>query len=631
MAKIVRNTLLILFLISTLASTSSPLQAQRVEYKLAFAKPNTHLMEVSLRVDQLNETQLQVAMPYWAPGVYIAEEFAQQVQNFRVETVEGKPLPFHKLDGQTWSIETGRQQSVVIHYKIYANGMFFRGAHYDEREAAFSGPAVWMYLPQHKDLPISLTIDRTGLPAEWKIATGLSTVVPGKQYSATDYDTFADRPIEISKFQEQTFTALGTKYHVVVNDRMGGESFEEFTNKLHTAIEKGVVPLLASAVQGPLPAPFPEYWFLIHVAPGIPGAGVEHLNSTTITIGSGWKDSSATTHDNFKTLAEYKVALAVHEFFHAWNVKRLHPMELGPFDYAHPVHTESLWISEGLTDYYTDVAMLRAGLITPAEYLERIGRVLTAYDSCTGRKERSLADSSWDTWFGFHGSGSAGASQAFSSNLENTTCSYYEGGHALGLVLDLEIRQATHNKRSLDDWMQEMYRHYALPKPGFTPQDAVQVASQIAGTDMQPFFDRFVKGNESFPYEKNFAFAGIEVKRLPEATPWTGMELRASSKGLPAIQNIVPDSPAELAGLDRGDLLVAEDGHEVTLSNLDNLLQRKRVGDEVQVQVLRTGEFRTFTLTLGQKPTTTIQLLPAGNLTPIQSAIFHSIMATATR
>jgi predicted metalloprotease with PDZ domain len=604
------------------------LAAEPVQYQLAFEPWNTHLLDIAIHAEGLNGKQASFALPYWAPGVYIAEEFAVNVQDFHADDPTGKPLTWHKTDGQTWQIDLHGSTAVTIHYRFYANAMPFRGAQYNDTHASLTGAAVWMYLIDGKQLPATLHIAREHLPRSWKIATGLTRGV-NDSYSADNYDDFADCPIEISDYTEKSFVALGTTYHLIVHNELDQADFSEFAAQLKNVIEKGVVPVLAPAVGGPTAAPFPEYWFLIHVSP-IPftGAGVEHHNSTMIILGSSWNDHRPTDHDFMSNLDELKISLATHEFFHSWNVKRLRPVELGPFDYAHPVHTDSLWISEGLTEFYTDEALLRSGYWTPKQYLDHVTAVINSFEAEPGRAQRSVAETSWDTWFGFSGSGVGGFGPGFANNLDNTSYSYYESGQVLGILLDLEIRHATGNRKSLDDWMRMMYTRYALPRPGFTSEDAIHAASEVAGIDMRQFFESYVTGKEPFPYDRDLGYAGLRVLRSGQNQAWLGLTMSSGANHEAMIANIVPASPAEHAELDRGDTIVAVDGMAVDGQTIAAALQKLTADTAAELTILHRGKLLTRSVTpiANPHPTLTFERLP--KTTAEQDAIYSSILAT---
>jgi predicted metalloprotease with PDZ domain len=598
--------------------------AEPIRYEMAFEPWNTHLIDVTVHTSGFVGKIVRFAMPIWSPGSYVVRNFATEVQGFGATDASGHPLAWRKTDAQTWEVDVGATNAATIHYQVYANSL--GSIQYDDRHVALNGPAIWMYQVNGKDRPITLTIDTSRLPSGWKIATGLDKTT-ATSFRAADYDWFADCPIEISAFSERDITVLGTMYHFIVHDDLGGQDYTQFTRDMQRILEKGLVPILAPAVGGPLAAPFPEYWFLIHLTPGAGlGGGTEHLNSTKINYSRDWGDSSPTTHDYVTSVYEAKLFVAVHELFHAWNVKRLRPHPLGPFDYSEMVHTPSLWISEGLTSYYTCIALLRSGYWTPEQYLAYVSRLITALDAMPGRAERSIAETSWDTWFGYIGGDSFDPDRNLGTNILNTNYSYYDGGQTLGVLLDLEIRQRTNNRKSLDDWMRAMYQRFALPKPGFGDSDVVRVASEVAGADMSEFFRRYLLGKDPLPYERDFSFAGIETDRRVSPEGWTGVVIVTSRDGRPVISNILPGSPAQRDGLDRGDIIVAIDDKAVDRSGAEHDLSGRHAGDRVTFTVLHHDLVRQVALTLASNPHPTYVLKPLAARSASQEAIYRGVL-----
>ncbi len=353
---------------------------------------------------------------------------------------------------------------------------------------------------------------------------------------------------------------------------------------------------------------------MFHIAPHT-GGGLEHLNSTQINFGMDWDDTGP--NDNFGTQYLLKLFVTSHEFFHAWNVKRLRPRPLGPFDYTQMVHTPSHWITERLTSNYGSLVLERAGLVTPQQYLDGIGKLITKFEQEPGRNERSIEDTSWDTWL-------PRALGQRENNLANTFYSYYDGGQVMGHILDFAIRQNTKNQKSLDDWIRLLYSRYALPKPGFEPEDAVRAASEVAGTDLSDIFKRYISGKEPIPYEKYFAYAGITVeKKLDADKPWMGIDTKKGDDGHATITNVAPGSPAEAAGLDRQDAILAVDGRAVDVDGYDRALKEHKPGDTVRFTVVRFGELKEIPLTFTANPHATYTLKPMEKQTGAQKAIYN--------
>ena len=607
-----KSAILAILLTFVALSTTSRARAddETLRYELKFEAPNTHLMDITIHASGLDGKSAEFAIPAWAPGTYQIANYWMLVQGFRVLGPDGQPLVVHKTDEQTWRIDLNRATSVTVEYSIYANTLQNNHAQYNEKHAFIGGPSVWMYLVGGKERAIDLSI---AVPQSWKVATGM-TRVSANNYHADSYDWFADTPLEISDFKEQSFEFAGTKYHVIDHDIIGQQDFTKFTADTEKLVQQ-LVPIFADvAGTSGQQAPFKEYWFLFHVWPKS-GGGLEHLNSTQINFAKDWDNTGPA--GMFGTQYELKLFVTAHEFFHAWNVKRIRPRPLGPFDYTKQVHTPSLWISEGLTSYYGSLAVGRAGLVTPQRYLDTIAKLITKFESEPGRKERSIEDTSFDTWFS--------RDTKLDNNQANIQYSYYDGGQLLGHLLDFAIRQNTGNKKTLDDWMRLLYQRYALPKPGFEPQDAIRALSEVGGMDFSDFSARYISGKDPLPYETYFAYAGISVeKKIDEKKPWAGMDTSKTDDGRPRISNIIPESPAESAGLEKDDIIVAIDGRAVSPDDIVPIVEAHKPGDVVKIAVLRLDELHEFTITLRSNPSPVYTLKPMDHMTDLQQQIYKS-------
>jgi predicted metalloprotease with PDZ domain len=594
------------------AARAAKPSAAPLKYELAFEHPNTHLLDVTIHASDLKGATVEFAIPDWAPGSYYIENYSANVQRFRATSADGKALSWRKTDSQTWQIDLAGATAVTISYQVFANTLQNNIAQYNERHAFIGGPSVWMYLVDGKDRPIELSV---AAPSGWKIATGMEHT-SDHTFAAADYNWFADAPFEISDFAEKDFEVLGTTYHVIVHDVENKKDFTKFANDLQKTVAT-IVPLFQSVTGTPQAAPFKDYYFIFHIWPQT-GGGLEHLNSTQINFTTDW-DSTEPLPGTTLNQYDLKLFVAAHEFFHAWNVKRLRPLPLGPFDYTQMVHTPSLWISEGLTSYYGSLSVERAGLVPPQQYLDGIARLITNFEAKPGRKERSIEDTSWDTWF----SNPMSISQA--NNLANTYYSYYDGGQIMGHILDFAIRDNTNNQKSLDDWMRLLYSRYALPKPGFKPEDAIHAANEVAGKDVSDVFRRYISGMEPIPYEQYFALAGIEVtKKVDPDKAWVGIEVKKSDDGHAQIRNVIPGSPAENAGLSNDDVIYAIDSRALEADGVNAQLSSRKPGDTLRITVLRLGEFREFLVTPTTNPNPTYSLKPMENQTEKQKAIYNS-------
>ena len=604
---VLATVFLLAFPASAAASGASP-----VSYELRFERPNSHLLDVTMHVDALSGATVDFAIPDWAPGSYYIENYSANVQRFRAHSTGGQELTWRKTDGQTWRIDLAGAKSVTVEYQIYANTLQNNIAQYNERHAFIGGPSVWMYVVGGKDRPATLSI---AAPNGWRVATGMDHT-SATTFQAVNYDTFADCPLEISDFAERDFEVLGTKYHVIVHDVMGQKDFTKFVDDLQKVVAQEV-PIFQPVAGTPgQAAPFKDYYFIFHVWPKT-GGGLEHLNSTQIDFAADW--DSTEPAPGYVNRYDLKLFVAAHEFFHAWNVKRLRPLPLGPFDYSQMVHTPSLWISEGLTSYYGALAMVHAGLITPEQYLDAISQLITKFEAQPGRSERSIEDTSWDTWI------PRDSVIHQDNNLLNTWYSYYDGGQIMGHILDFAIRHDTNNQKSLDDWMRLLYKRHALPKSGFEPDDTVKAASEVAGSDVSGIFHQYISGKEPIPYEQYFAYAGITVeKKLDTEKPWIGIDTTKNDDGRAKIRNVIPGSPTESAGLDRDDIIYAVDTRAVDFDGFTKEITAHKPGDTVRVTILRIGEFKDLPVTIKANPNPTYTLKLMEHPTDQQKAIYNS-------
>src|SRR6202050_656189 len=596
----------------TLLNCSIVRAADSLHYELRFERPSTHLLDVTMHAAALEGPSGECAMPDWAPGSYYLENYSANVQAFRAVGSDGKELSWRKTDSQTWRVELGGANAVTVSYQVFGDTLRNNQAQYNERHAFIGGPSVWMYLVGGKERAVELTI---AVPTGWKVATGMERT-SDHTFRAADDNWFADAPLELSDFAEKDFQVLGTTYHVIVHDVEGQKDFSKFTQDAQKFVET-IVPMFSSVTGAEQAAPFKDYWFLFHVWPNT-GGGLEHLNSTQIDFSKDW--DSQDPAPGYGSQYNLKLFVTAHEFFHAWNVKRLRPLPLGPFDYSQLVHTPSLWISEGLTSYYGSLALERAGLITPKQYLDEIAYMITKFEQNPGRSERSIEDTSWDTWYN-------GDVVTQANNLKNTNYPYYDGGQIMGHILDFAIRKKTNNRKSLDDWMRVMYSRYALPKPGFQPEDAVKAASEVAGTDLSSIFSKYIGGKESIPYEEYFAYAGIAVeKKLDSEKPWLGISQSKSDDGHVKITGVIPGGAADNAGLDRDDVVIGVDGRTVDAEGFSETISDHKPSDTLRVTVIRLGLVKEIPVTLIASPYPTYTLKPMEHPTQEQQAIYNSWM-----
>src|SRR5258708_1008224 len=517
-SSLLRAPLLRLLLLVTSVLALGQDQPLRVKYWLAMLHPNSHLFEVNIELDVPADAKLEFLdfqMPKWSPGRYAVFDFAKNVQEVRAESrcppnfaCEQIILPIPRADDQTWRVQIGGFKLIdnikrfKFSYKVFANDLSGTFSELDSRHANFNGGCIFMYVVNHKQDPVGLSINP---PKDWRIVNGRMEKPDQSEWQFPNWDIMTDTTTEIAPdWTEDDFTVEGKLYRVVVHS-LGNEGGKRLV--LVRDIEK--IVRTETAMWG---APeFDSYTFLIHFANDRhSNDGMEHLTSTQI-IEPGALADPGMYEDTLDAIA--------HEFFHVWNVKRLRPIELGPWDFTRPANTRGLWIAEGVTNYYGHLMQRRAGLWNDGQLWARLLRQITEIENSPGSRLMSAEESSLSAPF------IDDAPHAQQTNLANTSISYYPKGEILGVVLDLLIRGKTSGKASLDEVMRRMYDEFYLKSAnatyylrgrGYKNEDFEHMVSEVAGADMRDFFKQYVRGVESPPYEEAFAQVGLRFLREPQ-------------------------------------------------------------------------------------------------------------------
>lgn len=556
-----------------------------ITYRLSMSRPVSHLFEVSVEVElpgDFKDPSVSFQMPKWSPGRYAVFDFAKNVQEVRAlagicpakAQCKMAPRPVRRVDDQTWSVATLGSSSLTFAYKVFGNDLSGTFSQLDERHANYNGGSIYMYLVDHKPDSVKLVIDP---PSGWKIING-RTERPGQtEWQFPNWDIMIDTPTEIAPdWTLDDFEVDGKKYHVMVHS-FGAEGGKR--PALVKDIEK--VVRAETAMWGP--PDFDEYTFLIHfAADDESGDGMEHLTSTQI-IEPGALGETGVYDDTLDTVA--------HEFFHVWNVKRLRPYELGPWDFTKPVSTRGLFVAEGFTNYYGHLMSRRAGLLDDGKFLRRESRTINGIENDPANHLMSAEESSLSAPF------LDDAPHAQKTNLANTAISYYPKGELIAMVLDLLVRGRSNGKRSLDDVMREMYdefylksssNSYYLHGRGYQPEDLLRVTAKVAGVDFEDFFNRCVRNTETLPYDEAFAYVGLHVTKTALKEPFNaGLVLQFDDSRVPVIEYVRNDSPAEVAGLQGGDEIVDLAGKPLKESSWRATLARYKIGQSIPITVKR--------------------------------------------
>ncbi|HEX8692528.1 MAG TPA: PDZ domain-containing protein [Longimicrobium sp.] len=582
-----------------------------VSYRLRMPEPHTHLLEVVLTAEEVREPA-RVVMPSWTPGSYLMREFPRNVVHFVAVDGAGRELPSRKTDKNTWLVDAPPDGLLRARLIVYADELTVRTSHLDATHASINGASVFPYLAGRESAPHRLGVEA---PPGWRTTTSLAEDGAPNAFLAADYDELVDSPLEIGTHELIEWEVEGRRHRYAVWGRGNWE-------RERLVADTTRIVRAEHALFGTLP--YRDYTFIVHLTPGGAG-GLEHRASTQL-LADRWSFRGP-PYESF-------LGLAAHELFHAWNGKRIRPAVLGPFDYTREAYTRELWVVEGLTTYYTDLLLRRAGLISQARYLEKLGEMISRWQTLPGRVVQPLADASFDTWIKFYRP---------DANTPNATISYYQKGALVALLLDLRIRAATGNGRSLDDVMRALWERWGACDRGF-PEGAVEeVAQEVAGADLRAFFDRALRSTEELEYDEPLAAAGLALR--PAHAPPPGAPAPTGPVGDPSaerlrtevrtglqfklegwrtlVAHVLAGSAAWRAGVNAGDELVALDGMRIGGETLVARLQEKPPGSRAQLTVFRRDELVTLSLEVETGPPTRFLVRPVEAPTPAQRAVLE--------
>ena len=567
-----------------------------ISYTVSMSKPQTHLLEVEMRLQDARglPNQVNLVMPVWTPGSYLIREFERHVQDFAASDAGGRALSWQKVNKDTWRIETGGARDLRATYRVYANDLSVRTNDLDDRHAYFNNAALLMYPEGQLKTASTLRVVPFN---DWKVATGLPPVQnQPNTFRAENFDVLYDSPVEVSNFKTISFEVKGVPHRIVI-DGEGNYDAERVRRDVQRIVET------EAALMGEIP--YHDYTFILHAHSRADG-GLEHLNSTSLIV----ERNSFRPEDRYKDF----LSLVAHEFFHLWNVKRIRPDALGPFDYTKENYTKLLWVAEGVTEYYAGVALRRAGLIPDSEFLERFSQTIGDVQNTPGRLVMSAEEASFDTWIKYYRP---------DENAINSQISYYDKGQLLGLLLDLQIRKASGGAKSLDDVMRYLYTEFYKKNRNYTPEDFQRTAELMAGSSLDNFFTRFVRGREELDYNAALKTVGLQLGEADPSKPpverlYLGADLGQEGDRL-TVRRVYSGSPAYDQGLNTGDQILALDGQRVNQQSFMARLAEKRPGDTINLTLFRDDLLRAFTIKLGKRVAVDYRIVPVKAPTPEQT------------
>lgn len=565
-----------------------------IAYRVEFLDPGLHVYHVTMTVRNLDPGKHRLRLPVWTPGSYQVADFSGNLFGVIAE-FQQQPLNLTQTAKNRWEFETSRVGDVLCRYQVYAYQEGVRQSHLDETHAYWNGAHLFFLLDEFTEVPHLIDID---VPPGWQVATGLDRVVDAPyRFLAANYDVLIDSPVEVGRQRMYHFEVAGKRHTLA----LWGEGNED-PGRLVEDIQKIVET--ARDFFGELP--YQHYTFIFHLSDHGTG-GLEHLNSTTCGM----------DRFSFRPQKSYRrvLSLIAHEFFHLWNVKRIHPEMLGPFDYDREVHTHLLWAMEGFTDYYAGIILRRSGLFSVQDYLDRLKDRIQAYEKLPGRFVQSLAQSSFETWTKFYKPG---------PDSPNRQISYYLKGELVGLLLDLEIRQRSHNQKSLDDVLRLLYQRYGRKMVGFPESVYQETVEEVGQSSFEEFFQRYIESVDQLPLDEMLGAAGIEVRRRwkpaqdndggetsSEPLPWLGVDVKWAEERYLEVSTSYADGPAAnlIAAKDR--LIALNDYLVEKPEDLTKRLQTNhRPGDVVRIHLFRRGKLQHVSVVLAEAPCDAMEVKP---------------------
>ncbi|MGH9504914.1 MAG: M61 family metallopeptidase [Terriglobales bacterium] len=556
-----------------------------VRYIVSLANRPDHLVRVKLLLDPgASERDLQ--LPVWN-ALYQVRDFSQYVNWVRASGGDGHPLPVQKLDKTTWHLRD-TAQGAEVEYEIFADQSGPFGAQLNTQHAFFNLAEILAYPVDARNVPVEVSF--TDLPEGWHIATEIPAA--GDGFTAPDYDHMVDAPVEIGAFQESDFDQSGGHYRVVVDADPSDYDMRKTIAMLRR--------MVSSATTWMEDRPFQTYLFIYHFPPGAAGNGMEHANGTAIDL------SPETLAANPQALA----GLTAHEFFHLWNVKRIRPQSLEPIDYTKENYTRALWFSEGMTTTAGNIILLRAGLLDEKSYIKGVAAEIGDLERRPAHLTQSVEESSLDAWL----------EKYDYYRLPTRSISYYNKGNLLGVLLDLQVREATQGSASGRDVFRWMNEHYAQKGQFFPDTEGVRRAAEaVSHADLGWFFQKYVAGTDEIPWDDFFKSVGMHVAQRLTSVADPGFVATRNFNAALTIAAVTAGSAAERAGLSVGDEIVEINGQPAN-RNLATHPAEVRPGDMLRVRVRNSQGERDLQWTLGSRQEIQIDLLDLDKITPEQKA-----------
>ena len=578
---------------------ASPVHGQVVRYDVSVVRGQFH---VSADFPTSGRDTLFVSLPAWSPGNYEIQNYARYVHGFGAKNAAGQTLHWDRADKDTWRVATGRADHVLVDFDYSPDTIDLSVARTAQDFGQFLGTNLFMFEEGQLARPAEV---RFRLPAGWQVTTALKGPANGV-YRAGDYHELADAMTFVGKYSLDSLQADGKWIRLAVWPA------SDYSPAVARNLRNGVAKMapVQNRIMGDAPPPYDVYTVFFNVIHGPIGfgGGLEHsVSQYDIMPAQAFADPVS------GTLGDFMYPLLSHEFFHLWNVKRIRPAEMWPYDYHAEQYTPLLWWSEGVTDYYADLTNLRSGLWTPSQFFDNAIANIQQVDEAP--EPWSVEDGSEATWI--------------HEVYVNSSQLYYPKGSLLGFLLDISIRDATDNAHNLDEVMRALNTRYYRQNKGFLTADLLNELRAAGMPDVDGFYRRYIDGRDSLPYEQMFAKAGLVFRRNPVTSLFLGVSAGPSPSGGVLVQAVTPGSAADEAGVEPGDVLTRLGDIPISATQDWGAAFRSRyqgkVGQPLTITVQRAGSTVTLNTAVRERTTSRLSLERAPSPTPKQARIWQGL------
>ncbi len=552
------------------------LNGQSIVYNIQIPNPKSHYANVNLQYIATEKGSVKISVPVWTPGSYLVREFAKNVESATLQ-INGNEVSIFKSDKNTWSFQAKKGDKISFSYNVYCYEMSVRTSYIDEDQALLNLASVCAFIEGKEKLPILCNVE---VPKNWNsyishvsaIATDRIKGMPlDVLFNFENYDEMVDSPIQLGNFEKFDFTVNNVKHTVAMVGQHNAN-----INRLKSDMQK-ICQTMVNII-GAMPCK--EYTFIIqNVESG--GGGLEHKNGSTLMM----------TRFGYSNPQSYQglLSLVAHEYFHLWNVKRIRPVALGPFDYNNENYTKSLWVAEGITSYFDEIALMRAGYVSKQDFLNTLANYINNHENRAGSKIATLHEMSWDAWI---------KEYRPNENSKNNSYSYYSKGLIIGALLDMSICKFTSGKKSLDDVFKMLYQDFYLNNKkskdgiGYTDEDFLKICNKVAGVDLSNDFNKWLNTTEIPDYLGIFNNLEIAAKKMEVSKNQWGINYELSN-GKTIVKYVRIPGPSTTLGINVNDELISLNNVRI---NNDLELTWAKLGKPTNVEIIisRGGLIRTI-------------------------------------